>query len=74
MLHRSLDDLRLANLLHQVRYTALFDELRTDVFGKRGKLLQLRRIGEEACQEVEAFDVAGEQINECFALFRRCNL
>ena len=40
ILHGGLDDLRLPNLLHQVGHAALLDELRADVFGERGELLQ----------------------------------
>ncbi len=65
-----LDDFRLANLLHQLGHAACLDELRADVFGKRGELLDLRRIGEEAGEEVEALHEAGEQINERLALLQ----
>ena len=54
ILDGGLDDFRLANLLHQVGHTALLDELRADVFGERGELLNLGRVGEEARQEVES--------------------
>ena len=43
ILDGGLDDFRLPNLLHQVGHAALLDELRADVFGERGELLQLRR-------------------------------
>ena len=74
ILDRRLDDLRLPNLFHQVRHTALLDELRADVFRKRGEVLQLRRIGEEAGEEVECLHKAGEQIDERLALLCVRNL
>ena len=42
VLDGGLDHLGLPNLLHEVGDAALLDELRADVFGKRGELLQLR--------------------------------
>ena len=32
-----------ADLLHQLGHAALLDELRADIFGERGELLDLRR-------------------------------
>ena len=54
VLDGGLDDFGLANLLHQVGDAALLDELRADVFGEGGELLQLGRVGEEAGQEMES--------------------
>ena len=74
ILDGGLDDFRLANLLHQVGHAALLDELRADVFGERGELLDLGRVGEEAGQEMEALHEPGEQIDERLALFQVRNL
>ena len=65
-----LDDLGLADLLHQFGHTACFDELRADVFRECGEFLDLRRIGEEASQEMEALHEPGEQINERLTVFQ----
>ncbi len=59
ILDGGLDDFRLPNLLHQVGHAALLDELRADVFGERGELLDLRRIGEEAGEEMESSSRSG---------------
>ena len=66
-----LDDFRLANLLHQFGNAALLDELRADVFGEGGELLDVVRVGEEARQEMKALDEAGQQIDEVFAISNR---
>ena len=57
ILHRGLHDFGLADLFHEVGHAAHLDELLADVFGKRGELLQLPGIAEEASQEVERLDV-----------------
>ena len=72
--HSGLDDFRLANLLHQLGHAAGLDELGADVFGKRGKFLDLRREGEEAGEEVKALHEAGEQIDKRLARLQVGNL
>jgi hypothetical protein len=42
--------------------------LRADEFGERGEPLQLQRVSEKARQEMEALNVAGEQIDERLAV------
>jgi len=69
--HCRLDDFGPADLLHQLRQGALFDQLRPDVFSKQSKLFDLIQIGEETGKKMETLHEPGQQIDKCLAFFQR---